>query len=300
MKKQASDLEIQFRHTFEASREAMRVAHDRAEAAAERARQMRADLRRRRTAAENPSLSAEQTLGMLRLATEESARSVRENERFLAVVSHELRQPLTAALTAAALIDEQQAGVPAPRARAVLRRQLLHMSSLLDDLLDMSRLTLRAMNLKTSRLDLRTVLRDAVDTVEAAALQRSLTIKAEIPGTEIPVNGDPARLQQVFSNLLANAVRYTPSGGTVTLGVEVDAEVAVVSVVDSGQGISPADLPKIFEPFWRGGDTGPEGFGIGLALVLGIVELHGGSIVAGSEGVGRGARFTVSLPLITP
>ncbi len=288
------ELHDEIRHTYDASRDAVRRAHARAEAAAERARRIRAELRQRKAETGN---ALRPLPGMMALAAEESARSVRENERFLAVVCHELRQPLSAAIAAAALIEHEPVTSGVSRARAVLSRQLLHMSKLLNDLLDMSRLTLQAMQLETARLDVGTVLRDALETVDVAMRERVVALEVALPAAEVPITGDAARLHQAFSNLLTNAVRYTPPGGVVSVSLERDTDEAIVTIADTGQGIAPGDLQNVFEPFWRGGESGREGFGIGLALVQRIIELHGGAVVANSEGRGMGTRFCVRLPL---
>jgi signal transduction histidine kinase len=283
------------RATFEASRKAVQRAHQRADEASDRARRMRAEARQRQTGL-SPSEIAQ---GKLSLAEEEGARALRESERFMAVVSHELRQPLNAAMAAMALLDADVSPESVERASRVLRRQLLHMSTLLDGVLDMSRLSLQTLRLNRKPVDVRTVLREALDTVESAAERAGVHARINLPSTPVPVIADAGRLHQVFSNLLTNAVRYTPRGGSVTASIESDDAVATVTVADTGQGIAPGDLTNIFEPFWRGGDSSTEGFGIGLALVRGIVELHGGSIAAFSEGRGKGARFCLTLPIAT-
>jgi signal transduction histidine kinase len=213
------------------------------------------------------------------------------------VVSHELRQPLNAAMAAMALLDADVSAESVERAGRVLRRQLLHMSTLLDGVLEMSRLSMQTLRLNRRPMDLRTVLREALETVEFAAERAGVHARLELPATPVRVVADAGRLHQVFSNLLTNAVRYTPRGGSVAASVEADSTVATITIADTGQGISPGDLANIFEPFWRGGDSSTEGFGIGLALVRGIVELHGGSVAAFSEGHGKGARFCLTLPL---
>ena len=210
-------------------------------------------------------------------------------------MSHELRQPLNAAIAAIALLEANPAA--AERAGAVLKRQLVHMSTLLDDLLDLSRLSLQTLRLSRASVDLRTVLRESVETVETAAERSGVHLYVDLPSESVGVSADVGRLHQVFSNLLTNAVRYTPRGGSVNVSMNVDGSIASITIADTGQGIAPADLANIFEPFWRGGDSGTEGFGIGLALVRGIVELHGGSIAAFSEGRGLGAQFCLTLPL---
>jgi signal transduction histidine kinase len=236
----------------------------------------------------------------LRLAEEESTRAICETERFIAVVSHELRQPVNAALAANALIDADPDAPGAARARQVLGRQLHHMSTLLNDLLDMSRLSMGSMDLQKSPVDVRTVMRDAIDAIETAAEHAGVHLYLNQPASPVVVAGDAGRLQQVFSNVLTNALRYTPRGGSVNVLMAVEDIVVAITVADTGQGIAPEELGSIFDPFWRGGDSGSEGFGIGLALVRGLVEMHGGSIAAFSEGRNTGSRFCLTLPLAQP
>jgi len=228
---------------------------------------------------------------------EQAVKAVREQQRFITVVSHELRQPLNAAMGAMSLLDANASAAASDRARLVLRRQLLHMSTLLDDLLDISRLALRTIKIERAPIDLRSVLQDAVDTIDGTARKANLTMDVALHSSTVPTTGDSSRLQQAFLNLLTNAVRYTPAGGNVKVSMTVAGESASINIEDTGQGIEPAELPNIFEPFWRGRDSIGDGFGIGLALVRGIVELHDGAIAAFSEGRGMGTRFTVTLPI---
>jgi two-component system CheB/CheR fusion protein len=291
--KPTTDLAIQLRSAFDHSRDEVRRARDRAHQAAERARRMRLDLRQRREAL----VHLEGARAALSVVEAESAQAISESERFVAVVSHELRQPLNAAVGALSLLEADASQAARDRARVVLRRQLLHMSGLLDDLLDMSRLTLKTLRVQRIAIDLRTVLEDACENVRHSAERAVLTLRMELPGSTVPVLGDPSRLQQAVTNLLSNAIRYTPPGGTVNVSLTSEGTTAAITVEDTGQGIAPIDLPSIFEPFWRGRQTNSDGFGVGLALVRGIVELHDGSVVASSDGPGTGAQFRVTLPI---
>jgi two-component system, chemotaxis family, CheB/CheR fusion protein len=285
----SSDLIAQARSSFQASREAVRRAH-------ERAQEMQGRSQRLRQAWRDARKGHHLTDRDLARLEEQTKSTAREQQRFIAVVSHELRQPVNAALAAISLLDAAPSPVVSERARQVLRRQLLHMSTLLDDLLDTSRLALRTIRLDRVSIDLCSVLQDAVDTVAETARAAGLTIDVKIPSSRVPVLGDSSRLQQALTNLLTNAVRYTTSGGRVNVSMVVDGESAVIHVEDTGQGIESADLANIFEPFWRG-TSSDEGFGIGLALVRGIVELHEGAVAAFSDGIGTGTRFTVTLPI---
>jgi signal transduction histidine kinase len=172
------------------------------------------------------------------------------------------------------------------------------MSRLLDDLLDMSRLTMEHLRLERARFDLRTAIEPSIEIVAGRAEERGQTMRVALPSKPVEVFGDAARLEQVFANLLSNAVRYTPHGGAITVTLGVDGEWAVVEVIDTGDGIAADDLARIFDPFSRGTSGNAEGLGIGLTLVRGLVELHGGSVQAESPGAGGGSTFTVRLPVV--
>jgi two-component system CheB/CheR fusion protein len=297
-----SELATQIRTTFEASREAVRRAHDRAYEVQLHAQRMRESIRARMEAMRQtqtlkevtPSELAERELTRVE---QQGARSVRENQRFLAVVSHELRQPLNAAIGAMSLLEAKPSDAAAERARVVLRRQLLHMATLLDDLLDMSRLALKRIHVERVTMDLRSCLQETVDAIDPSARNARVQLMCSLPNAPVPVLGDAARLQQAFSNLLTNGIRYTPGGGSVSVSLSTSERAAHVTVEDTGQGITAADLATIFEPFRRGHDSSGEGLGIGLALVRGIVELHDGKISVFSDGPGKGTRFCVTLPI---
>jgi signal transduction histidine kinase len=277
---------------MQASREAVRRAHERAADVQQRAQRIR-DSMRARAEAHDAAMSRKE----LTLFEEQSARAADESQRFVAVVSHELRQPLNAAMGAMSLLDANPSPAATDRARVVLRRQLLHMSTLLDDLLDLSRLALKKIRVARVPIDVRQLLEDAVDAIDHSARNAGVHLTCSLPDAPVIVLADAGRLQQAFSNLLTNGVRYTPSGGCVNVSLTVNDTIAEINVEDTGQGITSVDMASIFEPFWRGHDSSADGFGIGLALVRGIVELHDGSIAAFSDGPGKGARFIVTLPI---
>jgi signal transduction histidine kinase len=287
------ELASHIRSTFLASREAVQRAHERAAEVQHRAQMIREAMRLR----VEPHDSADTTSRELKRVEEQAARAVRENQRFVAVVSHELRQPLNAAMGAMSLLEATPSAAAAERARVVLRRQLLHMSRLLDDLLDISKAGLRTIRLERAPGDLRRIVQEAIEAIEPSARQAGVTLTCTLPVESVQVLADAARLQQALSNLLTNAIRYTPDGGRVTASLSVQDGTALLCIEDNGQGIAPDDLASIFEPFWRSRDSRGDGFGIGLALVRGIVELHDGSIAAFSDGPGKGARFCITLPV---
>ena len=221
-------------------------------------------------------------------------------DQFLAMLGHELRNPLAPVLNAVKLI--QRMGAPTPllqRVMAAADRQLAHMTRLLDDLLDVSRIRNGKIELRRQALDLRDLVRDAVQVTEALLAARSHELDVSLPGEPLPVDGDPARLAQVFANLLNNAAKYTDRGGHLRLSARRDGEVLTVAVQDDGIGISPEMLPRIFDMFVQAdqaSDRALGGLGLGLTLVRTLVELHGGTIHAESRGLGHGSAFVVRLP----
>ena len=198
---------------------------------------------------------------------------------------------------------ERREGVaPAVRekALAILERQLRHVVRLIDDLLDVSRITTGKLSLQVSHVDLHQVLRSALELIEPTASARQLQVEASIPATACWLVGDSARLLQVFSNLLTNACRYTPEGGRIAVSLQSDGHEVRVDVSDTGVGIEPAMQDRVFDLFEQGDkslERGNTGLGIGLTLARQLVLLHGGSISVASEGIGRGSTFTVRLPV---
>jgi signal transduction histidine kinase/CheY-like chemotaxis protein len=236
----------------------------------------------------------------------ESARRLAEEashlkDEFLATASHELRTPLNAivgwvhVLQSGAPLDEDQ------RRQAVnaIDRNAKSQTRLIEDLLDVSRMIQGRVSLTVSPLDLRPVIEGAVETISHAATAKDITIAVDLPPDFVVVIGDRHRLQQVAWNLLANSVKYTPRGGHVDVSVDRERGRAVVRVKDSGEGIDPSFLPHVFEPFRQSASSLAmrSGLGLGLAIVRRLVDLHGGRIAVDSGGAGRGAAFTVSLPL---
>ena len=225
----------------------------------------------------------------------------RAKDDFVAVLSHELRTPLNAVLGWAQMLKANPAD-PAIAARAVetIERSARAQLQLVDDLLDVSRIVAGKLRLDITAIELPPVLRAAAETVRPAADVKSVRLETAIPDALPRVDGDAARLQQVAWNLLANAVKFTPGGGSVRLAAEPRGAEIAVTVSDTGSGIDAAVLPHIFERFRQGeeGGSAQRGLGLGLAIVHDIVALHGGRVEARSEGHGRGATFTVTLPAL--
>jgi signal transduction histidine kinase/ActR/RegA family two-component response regulator len=219
----------------------------------------------------------------------------RRKSEFIATLSHELRNPLTAigfALNLIASGRDRDA-----RALAVTRRQLQQLVRLVDDLLDATRLSSNKIQVRTARTDLGHVVRDAVEAARPDVERARHQLVLRLPASPVWLDGDADRLAQLTTNLLNNAVRYTPAGGRITVAVEADGDEAVLAVADTGVGMRTEDFERVFDMFTQVGGAGSGGLGIGLALVRGIAELHGGRAEARSDGPGLGSEFRVMLPL---
>jgi len=238
-------------------------------------------------------------------AEEEIQVASQRREQFLAMLSHELRNPLAAVLNATSLLRLKDGDLPgqAVRARRVVERQTRHMARLLDDLLDVSRITSGKFQLREQACSLDEAIVGAIESVAPLLSERRIDLQRDMPATPVALYGDPVRLQQVVANLLSNAVRHSDAGGRVELAVRCDDGHAYLSLRDHGTGIQPELLPKIFELFVQSDqhlDRSRGGLGVGLTLVKRIVELHGGTVEAKSDGAGLGSEFVVRLPLSAP
>jgi two-component system, sensor histidine kinase len=230
---------------------------------------------------------------------EELISANRRKDELLAIVSHELRGPLAAIKNAVSVLDSPVVEVSTRRkAQALIERQVRRMTRLVDDLLDVSRITHNRLHLQRERIDLRVVLLDAIEALDSDITARKHRLASVLPVTPVWVQADACRLEQVFTNLIANASRYTDAGGELSVWMHTPDGQAVVRVRDSGIGIAPEVLPHIFDIFKQANPADPRssaGLGIGLALVRNLVELHGGSVTAASAGIGQGSEFTVRL-----
>jgi signal transduction histidine kinase len=217
----------------------------------------------------------------------------------LAVICHELRNSLTIVRGAARLL-RSPGSTEMNTAGLVIERQVGHMSRHVDDLLEPLRRSRQEQGLLLSQVDLRVIVRHALNAIAADMAGRGHRLVTGIPAEPIWLRADAARLEQAFSNLLINAAKYTPDGGDIALSIEADGEIVRVRVRDSGIGIPPALLLRVFGMFVHGDVTpagAARGHGIGLAVVRAVVEMHGGTVSAASEGAGRGSEFTVTLPV---
>jgi signal transduction histidine kinase/CheY-like chemotaxis protein len=225
----------------------------------------------------------------------------RRKDEFLATLSHELRNPLAPIRTAIEIIRLAQGDLAVSEtARTTIERQLTHLVRITDDLLDVARITQDKMELRRERIDLRAALHSAVEATRPLVASRSHTLTIDMGDAALEAKADFTRMTQVFTNLLHNAAKYTPNHGQIHLSARAEGSHVLIAIADSGAGIPPPMLTRIFEMFtqlqdYR--DRAQGGLGIGLTLAKRLVELHGGTIEARSAGLGCGSRFVVRLPL---
>lgn len=225
----------------------------------------------------------------------EQQRAIRQRDQFLAMLGHELRNPLAAITMAVKLDDSNEHSIY----RAIVDRQSAHLSRLVDDLLDVARVTSGKIVLRSAPVNVVELVERSADAMSAILSAQHLTLELKLEERAIFVQGDAVRLEQVVANLINNAVKYTPAGGHVEVSVGGQAEEAVITVRDDGVGIRSDMLPRVFDLFTQVDgtlDRAKGGMGIGLTLVRSLVELHGGTIHADSAGLGLGSSFTVALP----
>ena len=227
----------------------------------------------------------------------------RRKDEFLAMLSHELRNPLSSILNAVYLLRlKKDEDLVQQQAKNIIERQVGHLARLVDDLLEISRITIGSIQLRQERVDLRGIVDRAVETVRSLVDRRKHELTVTLPSEPVWLTADPTRLEQVVGNLLSNATKYTAEGGSIRLTLEQEGD-AVLRVQDTGIGIAPDLLPCIFDLFTqadRSSDRSEGGLGIGLTLVEKLVGMHGGTVKAFSAGLGQGSEFTVRLPLAVP
>jgi PAS domain S-box-containing protein len=256
------------------------------------------DVTRRKTL----ELEREELLARERRLRAEADQANAAKDHFLALLSHELRTPMTAILGWASFLRSGLAE-PAAAEKGIesIEQASRTQARLIDDLLDVSRIVTGKVLLETELLDVSVTVRETIEAIEPAARAAGLTVTVQPSPEPAYVVGDAVRLQQVFSNLLSNAVKFTDAGGAVSVSVTPGAETIEIAVRDTGIGIAPEFLPHVFERF-RQGDDGPSrsfgGLGLGLSIARHLAELHGGSVSAASEGRGRGAELRVVLPRV--
>jgi signal transduction histidine kinase/CheY-like chemotaxis protein len=241
----------------------------------------------------------DQALRRERAARTEAEQANRARDEFLAVLSHELRSPLNAIVGWAHVLKDRSQTPDDTHAVEAILRNADQQVRLISEITDLSRGIAGKLLLETGVVDVRAVLDQAVDTVRLSASGRGVTIRLSLAESPLLVHGDPARLRQVFWNLLSNAVTFSAPGAEVQASAASQGDVVVVRVADEGQGIGHEFLPHVFEIFRQEDATKSRrqgGLGIGLAIVRHLTEAHGGSVAAHSDGVGKGAAFTVTLP----
>jgi len=248
--------------------------------------------------------TSELTAAAARLRDSEAALRERDRRKdeFLAMLAHELRNPLAPIKNVLGLLRQHASGGREARwSYEVIERQLAHLTRLVDDLLDVSRITRGKLGLRREPADLRDIARAAAENIQPTVAAKQLQLDVSIPTAPVPVNADVVRMTQVVLNLLDNACKFTPTGGTLVLTVDQDADYGRILVRDSGSGIAAEELPRLFQMFYQTNHAASPshgGLGIGLALVSRIVQMHGGSVDATSDGPGSGSEFVVRLPLV--
>ena len=262
------------------------------------------DITRRRSAEESrESYAAELEMAneTLRTAEAQSRTAVEKRDQFLAILSHELRNPLSGIQNAVRVLNHPEANdSKVQRAKKAIANQTEHMGRLMNDLLDVSRVTQGKINFDLRIIDVRELVEDAHDAVQSSLLTKNQLFKVENSDKPLFVEADRDRLLQVLNNLLTNASRYTPTGGHITLHVEREGIECIISVIDDGQGIDPELKESIFEMFVQSDatlDRADGGMGVGLTIVRSLVEKMDGTISVDSDGIGEGSKFIVRLPL---
>jgi signal transduction histidine kinase len=221
-------------------------------------------------------------------------------DEFLAILGHELRNPLAPIVTALELMDLDPSSASFPKAREIIERQVRYLQRLVDDLLDVSRITTGKLQLRRETVEVSAAIRDAIEIASPILERRGHHLEVSL-AEDAMVRGDRIRLAQVFSNLLTNAAKYTEPGGRIAVSARRGDSEVVIEVSDNGIGIDAEIAPRLFDLFVQGDRSfeshAVQGLGLGLTIVKRLIELHGGEISASSEGIGRGSRFEVRLPL---
>ena len=263
---------------------------------------MLAEIGRRSDALQQANRTLEHEMQVRERAEDALRVADKRKDEFLATLAHELRNPLAPIRTGLDILRLRSGDAGATqRATDIMERQLRQMVRLVDDLLDVSRINTGKLGIKMGRVELKAVVNDALEVVRPFIELHGHELSIELPDRPVFLHGDATRLAQILSNLLNNAAKYTDRGGQVTLSARVEDKTLVVDVTDTGIGLAPEMLDQVFEMFVQVDSTLERtnaGLGVGLSLARRLVELHGGTITAASEGIGRGSRFTVRLPIV--
>ncbi|MBT8084323.1 MAG: PAS domain-containing protein, partial [Woeseia sp.] len=233
--------------------------------------------------------------GNLKVALESAEEANELRQTFVRLVGHELRTPLNAALTWIRLMELDDRAETIKKGMSVVAQSIESQSRLIDDLVDVSRFTSSEIRLEPSAVDIQVLLEKTIEEVRPS-VEPDLELQLVISEADYTATADPLRLQQIIRNLVSNALRYTPKGGSIFVGLDAKDGFAVLSVADTGKGLSSEEIKQVFEPFWRA-DANLPGLGVGLSIVSALVEAHGGTIEVKSSGHGQGCKFTVRLPM---
>ena len=243
-------------------------------------------------------------INVLKRTQDSLSTAVKNREQFLAMLSHELRNPISAVLSASHLLSSHRKDSGASeKAISVIQRQAAHMARLLDDLLNVSRMTQNKLELRKKKYDLHESVQEAIDSMQPLVEHQDQELKIDITEEPLPVLGDHDRLRQVVVNLIDNAVKYSYRGDAIKLSVTKEESQAVMKLTDTGKGISKEMMKTIFEPFVQSPHTHDDqdgGMGVGLSLVKFILNEHEGTIDVKSAGIDQGSEFTIRLPLLDP
>ncbi len=259
-----------------------------------------AELRKSKEEAERRANEAEEARAAVKDREHRLHYESQLKDEFLATLAHELRNPLAPLRNVAAILRLEPLSETARQATGVMERQISQLVRLIDDLMDVSHITRGQLTLRRERVDLRSIVESAVETAQPQMTSAGVRLVIELPEQPLMLDADSTRISQVFLNLLTNAAKFTPNGGTVTIGVKTHVDRVSVLVRDTGIGIAPADQDRVFGMFVqlnRDMRRSQTGLGIGLTLVKQMTELHGGSVAVWSEGIGKGTEFTITLPL---
>ena len=279
----------------------MRVYHQLAVVVVHDRQKYEQELLLARKRAESALAEQQKAQQALARSRDELAQADRRKDEFLATLGHELRNPLSSMHNVLAILRRQSSGdTEMDRMHGMLGRQVDYVTRLVSDLLDVSRIAQGKLQLRRQPTELASVVRDAVEMVQSSIDSAAQSLTVSVCPEPVELDADPVRLTQVLFNLLHNASKYTPQGGCISLCVATDSDCAVISVCDSGVGIAAEELRAVFDMFAQvpgSAERSQGGLGIGLALVRGLVALHGGTIEARSEGPGKGSEFVVRVPL---
>ena len=240
----------------------------------------------------------------VRRKVDELQRSERQMNEFLAMLAHELRNPLSP-IQSALDVAERKPDDPATTAWAheIIQRQTQHLSRLVDDLVDVSRITRGKVSVRAEPVELKATIALVLESLRTTISERAHTVEVTAPDMPLFVNADPLRLAQVLSNIITNAIKYTPDGGRISIKVTAEDNFVSITVVDNGIGMAADLVPRVFDLFVqgeRGLDRREGGLGVGLTIAKRLIEMQGGTLSAGSAGIGLGSRFTLGFPLLQP